>query len=83
MRENVSRETFFIPFHMKQHQKQGERNKTGATALTFASSYGTPEMVQLLIDNGAQTDIRDNDGLLPVDHAKQKGNKEIEGLLSK
>ena len=31
-----------------------------------------PDIVQLLLDNGAESDAADNDGRLPTDIAKQK-----------
>ncbi|PQP81542.1 hypothetical protein C0Q44_17640 [Paenibacillus sp. PCH8] len=39
------------------------------------------ETIQLLIDHGSDVNIPDRDGVSPLSHAKNKGFKEIEGIL--
>lgn len=41
------------------------------------------QVVQLLIDHGADTTIRDNDHITPLQHARAKGFTEIEQILLK
>ncbi|MFJ5770330.1 ankyrin repeat domain-containing protein [Psychrobacillus sp. NPDC093180] len=39
------------------------------------------EIVQLLVDHGADVNISDRDGVTPLEHAKRRGFKEIERIL--
>jgi uncharacterized protein len=61
-------------------------NKLGWTALLEAIllSDGGPrhqEIVALLIENGADVDLPDGDGVRPLTHARARGQREIVGLL--
>ena len=59
----------------------------GRTALWLAASGGHLEMVNVLLDAGADTTLRDKDGTAPTDVAKGKvkatiqvsGGGEVEG----
>lgn len=53
----------------------------GMTALMFASRDSTPEMVQLLLDYGADKTITDTDGKTAYDYAVEEGDAEIAELL--
>jgi len=53
----------------------------GMTALMFAARDSTPEMVQLLLDYGADKNIKSNDGKTAYDYAVQFNNKDIIALL--
>ena len=57
-----------------------EIHKTGCTALHAAAYCGHLKVVQLLLDYGAKTDLRNNFGYLPIDKAV---SKEIKELLKK
>ena len=52
----------------------------GSTALNFAAYNGHKEIVQLLINNGADVNVVDEDGEAPLDFTV---NKEIISLLRK
>ena len=52
------------------------------TALMFGASYSTPEMVQLLLDEGADKSYIDNSGKTAYDYAVEKGNDDIACLLA-
>ncbi|MNO07904.1 Ankyrin repeat protein [compost metagenome] len=41
------------------------------------------QTVRLLIDHGADVNIPDHDGVTPLQHAHEKGFKEIEQILLK
>ncbi|GJL80248.1 MAG: hypothetical protein NPINA01_32370 [Nitrospinaceae bacterium] len=61
-------------------------NHLGWTALLEAVILGDggprhQEIVQLLADAGANVNIVDNDGVSPIQHARQKGFKEIVKIL--
>ena len=53
----------------------------GMTALMFAARDSTPEMVQLLLDYGADKNIKSTDGKTAYDYAVQFNNKDIVALL--
>lgn len=53
----------------------------GMTALMFAARDSTPEMVQLLLDYGADKSIKSTDGKTAYDYAVQFNNKDIMALL--
>ena len=57
------------------------QNVQGATALIYASMFGHVEMSQLLVDNGADTSILDNNQKTAIDHAREKNFQEIVTLL--
>jgi ankyrin repeat protein len=49
--------------------------------LHWAASLGLAEMARLLIDNGADLDIRNNDGNTPLHWAAGEGQKELVVIL--
>lgn len=51
------------------------------TALMFAARDSTPEMVQLLLDYGADKSIKDPDGKTAYDYAVKSDNKDIIAIL--
>ena len=52
------------------------------TALMFGAAYSTPEMVQLLLDEGANKSYIDNSGKTAYDYAVEKGNNDNARLLA-
>jgi ankyrin repeat protein len=57
-------------------------NSVGMTALMFAARDSTPEMVQLLLDYGANKEYKSSNGKTAYDYAVETGNQEIIDLLS-
>ena len=51
------------------------QNDDGFTALHVAALWGRREVVKTLLEHGADPLIRDADGLLPVDHARNQGTQ--------
>ena len=51
------------------------------TGLHWAASLGLAEMARLLIDNGANVDIRNHDGNTPLHWAAGEGQKELVVIL--
>jgi ankyrin repeat protein len=51
------------------------------TPLHLAIARGTPAMVQVLLEAGADRGARDTDGQIPLDAAKQRQDAEILKLL--
>jgi|GEM_PF-1253826 len=56
-------------------------NENGKTSLHEASEKGDVETVRLLLQFGVKTNIRDIDGLTPLELALQNGNTQIAELL--
>jgi ankyrin repeat protein len=42
----------------------------GDTALHWASAYGQPDAARVLLEAGAKTDVRNEDGLRPIDEVR-------------
>ena len=53
----------------------------GSTALIQAAGYGYTEIVQLLLDNGADATLRNKFGESALDAARMGGHKEVMMLL--
>lgn len=49
------------------------QNDDGFTGLHVAAMWGQTEVVRTLLEHGANPLIKDSDGCLPVDHAKEQG----------
>ena len=60
-----------------------QRNKGGATSLHIACRESNFEIAKILVDNGANVNIVDNEGWSPLMRASLAGNKEIVELLLK
>ena len=54
------------------------QSKDGLTALIVATSEGNIEMVKFLLKNGANKDLKDNEGSKAIDYTD---NEEIKKLL--
>ena len=59
-----------------------DANDSGWTALICAANYSTPEMVQLLLDRGADKDYKNSEGKTAYDYAIECENYEIAEMLS-
>lgn len=60
-----------------------QQNGSGATALTFAATFGRMEIAEDLLQNGAQLSIPDARGKTPIDHAVVQGNEPMVRLLER
>ena len=60
-----------------------QRNKGGATSLHIACREGNFEIAKILIDNGANVNIVDNEGWSPLMRASLAGKEEIVEILLK
>lgn len=60
-----------------------QRNKGGATSLHIACREGNFEIVKILIDNGANVNIIDNEGWSPLMRASLAGKQDIVEILLK
>ena len=58
-----------------------DTKETGMTALMFAARNSTPEMVQLLLDYGADKSMKCSDGKTAYDYAVEFGKEQIAELL--
>jgi ankyrin repeat protein len=55
--------------------------KSGFTALMCAACYGRTEIAKVLLDHGADQNVRDNKGFSAVDFARKMNKKSILELL--
>ena len=51
--------------------------------LHLAADFGKPELIILLLENGAEINIKNNKGQTPYDIAFDKGNEKIVSIISK
>ena len=58
-------------------------DKENNTALILASKFGYSEIVKILIENGADINIKNNDGKTALDYAEENDYKNIIQLLKK
>ena len=70
-----------VKFLLDQEYCTVNDTSVGMTALMFAARDSTPEMVQLLLDYGADKNIKSTDGKTAYDYAVQFNNKDIIALL--
>eukprot|EP00935_MAST-01C_sp_MAST-1C-sp1_P000829 g829.t1 len=54
---------------------------TRSTPLHYAARSGLKEVVELLLERGANTQARDSDGKCPLHHAAEYGHQEVAALL--
>ena len=57
--------------------------KRGTTALMIAAVGGNLDLIRLLLDNGADPELKDKFGQTAAVLADRKGNKEAVGMLRK
>lgn len=60
-----------------------QRNKGGATSLHIACREGNVEIAKILIENGANVNLVDNEGWSPLMRASLNGNENLVDLLLK
>ncbi len=53
------------------------KRRSGITPLLLASCFNNIDMIKLLIENGADINIRDNSGMGAKDYAKKLGQKRV------
>ena len=58
------------------------KDKNEQTPLHYAIEYGRTNMVQILLENGADIGIKNKYGWLPLHYAIKKGHVEIAKLLT-
>ncbi|XP_055309695.1 uncharacterized protein LOC129573326 [Sitodiplosis mosellana] len=72
--------SFSEDFALEFLSKRSHKSRDG-TALHFAARFGNKEIVQLLIENKADVNKKDDNGSTPLHWAAEKGRKEIVQLL--
>ena len=66
---------------MSEPRRYYVRSPDGGPALLWAVARGKPEIVQLLLDHGADGARRDRDGRRALDLAIERGRDDMVGLL--
>lgn len=72
-----------IPYLLRKGLAIDDRDANGATPLLLAAFNGKIEAVKTLLENGADPQIPDSDGLTALDLARQQGHGEIADLLQR
>ncbi len=57
------------------------QNGMGGTALSFAAMFNKVGLVKLLLENGAEKSLKDNQGITALQQAERQGFQEIIDLL--
>ena len=57
-------------------------DQTGFTPLYDAAYKGHKDVVQLLLDRGAEPNMTDQNGMTPLSHAIQRGHTDIANILT-
>ena len=57
-------------------------DQNGFTALHVAAFNGLKDVVQLLLDRGAEPNISDQDGITPLSYALLRGRMDIANILT-
>jgi ankyrin repeat protein len=60
-----------------------QRNNNGATALTFAATFGHIAIAEMLLQKGANVHVPDARGKSPLDHARMQENWNMYDLLER
>lgn len=71
-----------VKFLLDQEYCTVNDTSVGITALMFAARDSTPEMVQLLLDYGADKSIKSTDGKTAYDYAVQSNREDIIAILN-
>lgn len=58
------------------------KRRSGILPVQLASCFGDIEMVELLLENGANIDVTDASGMSAKDYAKKLGQKKMEAFLA-
>ena len=62
-------------------KRGGDLHVDGKALLHVSSQYGDPKVVQGLLDLGVDINLRNNQGLTPLQVASQKDNEQLVQLL--
>lgn len=57
-------------------------NEQGTSALIFAAMFNQGEVIDLLLENGADNQLKDGQGLTAADHVRNRGLTELAEKLS-
>ena len=57
--------------------------RSGIKPLMLASCFGDMDIAKLLIDNGADINLKDSSGMTPKDYARKLGQKKMQEFLEK
>ncbi|MBU8879576.1 ankyrin repeat domain-containing protein [Bacillus sp. FJAT-29790] len=74
--------TEIVQFLLNQNKQNiNDTNKIGQTALIIAADYGYKEIVEILLENGADPSIKSIDGKTASEYATRWGHEDIAALL--
>jgi len=72
-----------VQFLLANHAYIDAESPNGSTPLMLAAQYGNPATVQLLVDEGADLDVRNERSLSAVDFAERRDNPDVRAFLVK
>ena len=68
-------------FLIRHNADVNSANDLGTTPLMYAILSQKIDLIKLLLENGAEKDVKERSGKTALDYAVQSGNKEIIGLI--
>ncbi|MES2511452.1 MAG: ankyrin repeat domain-containing protein [Pseudomonadota bacterium] len=72
-----------IRLFLENHAYIDAESPNGSTPLMMASMYGTPEAVKLLLDEGADALLRNQQGLTAIEFAQRANRKDVADIIAK
>lgn len=72
-----------ISLFLENHAYIDAESPNGSTPLMMASMYGTPEAVKLLLDEGADALLRNQQGLTAIQFAQRANRQDVADIIAK
>ncbi len=78
----IYRRTKLVPWLLDNGARVDLQDSDGRTALHTAAMYGCkPNLLQKILDHGGDTNVKDNDGYIPLDLARKRKKTQVVDFL--